>query len=260
MYPEFETRTSYKYLQEVIKALQEPIGILGGWAIFLHVNKNFQKAQGRPYLGSRDIDLGFHLSKNSTREEMKNSALAQSLEILQKKLHFKPVSFRLLREVHTETEEEIGEGKIIPAHFVFPLYVDVVVDTIPPKFKEVFHFQPVDEPLLRFAFEEQKYRDELEEFGKKIWLPKPELLLATKINALKQRDKAHKRIKDICDIFALLWYSKEKPEVLKEEVTQFVAPQAVSTTIRTITDDDYQKASDQLNHTAQEIRRVLELL
>src|SRR3989344_5257525 len=111
MYAEFETRTSYKYLQNVIRVLEEPICILGGWAVFLHVNKNFQKAQGRPYLGSRDIDLGFHLDKNATPEQMKNSTLAKSLDILQNTLKFKSVSFRLLKEVHTETEEEIADGK-----------------------------------------------------------------------------------------------------------------------------------------------------
>ena len=100
MYLEFETRTSYKYLKQVISALEEPICILGGWAVFLQVNKNFQKAQGRLYLGSRDIDLGFHLDKNATTEQMKNSALAKSLEILQNKLKFKSFSFRLLKEVH----------------------------------------------------------------------------------------------------------------------------------------------------------------
>ena len=89
MYPEFETRTSYKYLQKVISALEEPICIIGGWAVFFHVNKSFQKAQGRPYLGSRDIDLGFHLDNNATIEQMKNSSLAKSIEILEKELRFK---------------------------------------------------------------------------------------------------------------------------------------------------------------------------
>ena len=78
MYPEFETRTSYKYLQKVISALEEPICIIGGWAVFFHVNKSFQKAQGRPYLGSRDIDLGFHLDNNATIEQMKNSSLEKT--------------------------------------------------------------------------------------------------------------------------------------------------------------------------------------
>ena len=260
MYLEFETKTSYNYLQHVISALEEPICILGGWAVFLHVNKNFQKAQGRSYLGSRDIDLGFHLDKNATVEQMKNSALAKSLDILQNRLKFKSVSYRLLKEIHTETEEEIEEGKVIPAHFVFPRYIDLLVDTIPAKFKEVFHFQPADEPLLSFVFEEKKHREELKEFNKKLWLPKPELLLATKLNALKHRDKEHKKIKDICDIFALLWYSKEKPQELNQKITQFMPLKNISTIISTIDEADYQKASLQLNHTPPEIKRVIELL
>ncbi len=260
MYPEFETRTSYKYLKQVISALEEPICILGGWAVFLHVNKNFQKAQGRPYLGSRDIDLGFHLDKNATMEQMKNSALAKSLDILQNKLKFKSISFRLLKEVHTETEEEIEEGKIIPAHFIFPMYVDVLVDDIPAKFKEVFRFQPADEPLLRFAFDDEKYREELKELNKRLWLPKPELLLATKLNALKMRDKEHKKIKDLCDIFALLWYTEEKPEALKEKIRIFISHQSLSKSIKSIDESDYQKAANQLNHSPIEIRRVVEIL
>ncbi len=260
MYLEFETRTSYKYLKQVISALEEPICILGGWAVFLHVNNNFQKAQGRQYLGSRDIDLGFHLNKNSTVEQMKNSALAKSLDILQNKLNFKSVSFRLLKEVHTETEEEIEAGKIIPAHFIFPMYVDVLVDNIPAKFKDFFRFQPADEPLLRFAFDDGEYREELKEYGKKLWLPKSELLLATKLNAFKMRDKEHKKIKDLCDIFALLWYSKEKPQELKKKVTQFLPSKNIPKIISIIDEVDYQKASVQLNHTPQEIKRIIELL
>lgn len=260
MYAEFETRTSYKYLEKVVSVLQEPICILGGWAVFLQVNTNFQKAQGRPYLGSRDIDLGFHFDKNITAEQMKKSSLAKSIELLQQKLKFKPISFRLLKEFHTETEEEIAEGQIIPAHFVFPMYLDLLVDYIPPNFKEIFHFQPADEPLLRFVFENSEYREELKQFKKKLWLPKPELLLATKIKALKQRDKEHKKRKDICDIFALLWYSTEKPQDLKEKVSCFIPLTKVFSSLSTITQSDYQKASQQVNHSAEEMKRVIGIL
>lgn len=260
MYLEFETRTSYNYLHKVILVLQEPICILGGWAVFLHVNKNFQKAQGRPYLGSRDIDLGFHFNKQTTTEQMKNSSLAKSMELLQNKLNFKPLSFRLLKELHTETEEEIQDGQKVPAHFTFPLYIDLLVDFIPANFKDVFHFQPADEPLLRFVFENSEYRKELKQFNKKLWLPKPELLLATKINALKFRDKEHKKVKDICDIFALLWYSKEKSLELKEKLNYFVPSTKVKKTIFIINQNDYQKASKQVNHSSEEIKRVIEIL
>ena len=260
MYQEFETKTSYNYLQKVIAVLQEPVCILGGWAVFLQVNKNFQKAQGRPYLGSRDIDLGFHFDKESTVEQMKNSSLAKSTELLQNKLNFKPVSFRLLKEIHTETEEEIKEGQKVPSYFIFPLYIDLLVDYIPLKFKEVFHFQPADEPLLSFVFENKECREELKQFNKKLWMPKTELLLATKINALKYRDRKHKKIKDICDIFSLLWYSKYKPQEFKEKVNYFIPAKNVNKIISIITQNDYQKANQQVNHSSEEIRRVIELL
>ena len=143
------------------------------------------------------------------------------------------------------------------------VYVDMLVDNIPAKFKEVFHFQPADEPLLRFAFEDGKYREELKGFNKinkRLWLPKPELLLATKLNALKMRDKEHKKIKDICDIFALLWYSKEKPQELQKKVAQFLPAKEIPKIISIIDETDFQKASVQLNHTPPEIKRVIKLL
>ncbi|HIH42228.1 TPA: hypothetical protein HA246_01150 [Candidatus Woesearchaeota archaeon] len=133
MYQEFETRTSYKYLKEVINSLEEPICMLGGWAVFFHVNEKFKKAQGKPYIGSRDIDLGFNMGAN-----LKQSALAQTIKILTEKLKFKPLSFRLMKEIHTETQEEIKEGEIVPSYFIFPMYVDLIVDVIPDNFREVF--------------------------------------------------------------------------------------------------------------------------
>ena len=41
-----------------------------------------------------------------------------------------PVGFRYLKEFHIETEKELSEdeAKNTPMHFVFPLYIDPVVD------------------------------------------------------------------------------------------------------------------------------------
>jgi len=255
MYEDFETKTSYKYLQEVIKNLQEPVCMLGGWAVFFHANKRFQEAQGRPYLGSRDIDLGFHIS-----DDLEKSALAQSIKILKEKLNFRPLSFRLFKEVHTETEEEIQEGQKIPACFTFPMYVDLIVDNIPENFKELMGFDPIDEPLLKFAFEDKENQDLIEEFDRKLLLPTPELLLAMKIKSLPDRDKEHKRIKDICDIFALLWYSDIEHGEAKKKVLEFVSEDDINKCLDKIEKDDLQKASPQVNHSVEEIERVLGLL
>src|SRR3989338_5007872 len=236
MYKEFETRTSYNYLEEVIKNLNEPICILGGWVVFFHVNKKFEKAQGRPYLGSRDIDLGFNISKDPT-------ALSDTIKVLTGKLRFKPMSFRLVKEIHTETEEEIKDGVKIPAHFIFPMFVDLIVDSIPNDFKTRFGFDPIDEPILREVFEKKEYTI-LHEFGKNLLLPSAKMLLSMKSGSLHGRDKEHKKIKDICDIFALAWYSDLK----LDEIT----PRKMN-----ISDDEFLKAATQLGHDKEEVKSVI---
>lgn len=252
MYKEFETRASYRYLKEVINSLEEPICMLGGWAVFFHVNEKFSKAQGRPYLGSRDIDLGFSMGAN-----MEQSALMQSIKTLTEKLKFKPLSFRLVKEIHTETQEKIKEGEIVPSYFIFPMYVDLIVDVIPDNFREVFGFNPVDEPLLKFAFEKKEHII-LKEFGKKLLLPKPEVILAMKINSLPNRDKGHKRVKDICDAFALAWYTDLTPE--KVDLLQYLKKSSLKKCSQILTKEDYLKAGTQLGHDAEEIKKVFDIL
>ena len=252
MYKEFETRTSYMYLKEVINSLKEPICILGGWAVFFHVNKRFERAQGRFYLGSKDIDLGFQM-----KVKLKETTLAQTIKILKEKLRFKPLSFRFMKEIHTETEEELEEGNTVPTHFIFPMYVDLIVDVIPKDFRKTFGFNPIDEPLLKHVFNDEG-SVVVNEFSRKLLLPSSEVLLAMKVNSLPNRDKDHKRIKDICDIFALLWYTELKPEQIN--LSKYVSKKDIIKTVETITNQDLDKVAANVGHSADEIKRVINLL
>ncbi len=260
MYKEFETRTSYKYLQKVIAALEEPVCILGGWAVFFHVNKNFRQAQGRPYLGSRDIDVGFHLNPDATPEGMKQSPLTKSLFVLQSKLGFEPLAFRFFKDLHTETGKEAAQGENVHAHLRFPMYVDIIVDNIPKQFKNVFGFQPIDEPLLRYAFSEEKCRTVLKEFNRRLLLPTPDVLLGTKAHSLAGRDKQHKRVKDLCDIFALLWYGGSTPQETAAKSARFIQTQQFRQTLAKLQQEDYEQAAGQLGHAPEEIERVISVL
>ena len=259
MYKEFETRASYKYLKKIIGNLKESICMLGGWAVFFHVNKKFQEAQGRPYLGSRDIDLGFHIKENSSDKELKNSTLNQTISTLKEKLGFKPLSFRLFKEIHTETEEEVKRGEIVPTYFIFPMYIDLVVDHIPKNFNRIFGFNPIDEPLLKPIFENSNHT-KVKEFNRNLLLPTPELLLAMKINSLPNRYKEHKKVKDVCDIFSLLWYSNIKPADVKKKISKYVLDKNILQCLVNISKEDMQKASSQLGHTADEVEGVIKVL
>ena len=59
-YAEAVTTLSEGELQDVIAVAEPPACLLGGWAVHLHVTDGFQEAHRRPYIGSRDIDLGIH--------------------------------------------------------------------------------------------------------------------------------------------------------------------------------------------------------
>jgi hypothetical protein len=203
MYDDMEVNISGKYMAKVLAAIDEPIVVLGGWAVRFLVNDRYREYSGRDYLGSRDIDLGFHIGK-----DLENSAFARALDTLEKDLGFVNQSFRLFKETHSETGEDLTsvEAKKLPSHMIFPMYVDLIVDTIPSGFKARFGFSPIDEPLIAPIFADQKNRIVRKEFGKTIWLPTTELMLAMKIRSHPERDKVHKRLKDMCDISALLLF------------------------------------------------------
>ena len=72
------------------------------------------------------------------------------------------------------------------------------------------------------VFQNSIYRNELCEFNKQLWLPSSEILLATKMKSLPTRPEGDKFIKDICDIYALSWYSGIEYRTLKEKSRQHI--------------------------------------
>ena len=198
MYKDNETEISYHYLKEVIQHLKEPISVVGGWAVYFVVNKNFKKEHQIPYLGSRDIDLGFN-TPETAKEAIKKLMV----------LGFKRISFRYFKQIHIETGKELGiqEAKNTPLHNIFPMYVDPILAETDSTMKSKLGFMPIDEPLLKLVFADKKFRTEVTAFGTKVMVPHPKVLLAMKLNSLPNRDKEHKKIKDICDIVSIIMYS-----------------------------------------------------
>lgn len=257
MYQPYETEISQSNLTTVFSQLKEPICLIGGWAVYLTVNKNFSESEGRNYMGSKDIDLGFHVDKKWSDDELKNSVLAKSIKIIEG-LGFELLSFRYVKYYHTETRKELTkeESRRIPRHLMFDLNIDPLVDNIHSKMRETFDFNPLDEPYLSLVFDEKKYTL-LNDYGGNFMLPHPEVLLSTKLHSVGGRDKEHKRIKDIADIYALLWYSDEKFASLKEKVQKAFGSEKTSNVISNFTEADYTKVSANIGIGKNEISRVI---
>jgi len=127
MYSKNETDISYNYLKEIISKLKEPIVIIGGWAVYLSVNKKYKQEQGVNYIGSRDIDLGFNTM----------DSLLETANILEKN-GFSLIGFRYVKDIDYETGRELTkeEAKKSPQYNIFSMYVDLLISNIPKNARE----------------------------------------------------------------------------------------------------------------------------
>jgi len=125
LYQKYETENSYIYLQQVVDLLEEPICILGGWAVYFTVNERYKKEKGLDYLGSKDIDLGFHIDTNIDKSQLKNTILQKTISLLEKD-NFRPLGSRYYKDISIEDGRELNdeESKTELSHNVFKMYVD----------------------------------------------------------------------------------------------------------------------------------------
>jgi hypothetical protein len=256
-YDPSEIRTSEKQLEKIFQKLKEPICLLGGWAVYHIVNNNFEKANGTSYIGSRDIDIGFHIDPNWTEPQLQNSNLASAINTLEH-LGFRSISFRLVKDFDIDTGKELTapESAKLPLYQVFQLFVDPIVDFIHPKIRELLGFVPIDEPLLSHLFQNKRHIVTTL-FDRKVMLPRPEVLLAMKLNSVLNRDKEHKRTKDITDIYALLWYSDTSLPELKNQLFSIYPEKQAKETVQAFSEENIKEVSKAIGVDAKEILRVL---
>ena len=171
---------------------------------------------------------------------------------------FRPVSFRFFKDFDSETGRELTaeESARLPLFQIFQLYVDPVVDYIHPRIRNVLGFVPIDEPLLSLIFADGLYTT-AKLFGVSVLLPQPHVLLAMKLNSVINREKEHKRIKDIADIYALLWFSDMKITELKANLLSIYPEEKARETVRSFTPEDITRVSAAIGVTTREISRVL---
>jgi len=257
MYRTNETDLSYYYLEKIFNENKLDAVLIGGWATYLLVNEEFKKRNGFNYIGSRDIDIGFRLEPEWNENRLRKSEFASALNVL-KHLGFIPVSFRQQICFDYDTLKILTDADLInkPEFEIFRLYVDVVVNVIPDSFEKTFGFIPIDEPLLDLSFyhgkEDYVYIDDV-----RIRTVKPEVLLAMKFNSTPNRTKDDKMLKDISDIYAIAWYSSKKFDNLKQELYKFYSKKKVRKVVSSITDSQYNRVSEFLTISKEEIVTVI---
>lgn len=259
------TEISEQELRPLCQTVEPPACLLGGWAVHLHVNDGFHAEYRRGYIGSRDVDIGFHVNPEWDRDRLKSAPVGQSVEQVLDEGYI-PLSFRFVRYFDRETGETLTEDEAtaLPSHRVFDLYLDVIPDTAELEtFHDVFGFRPPSEPLLGDVFADDaaapltsvRSWDLLDD----MLIVDADLLAAMKIRSIPDRDRDQKRVKDVADLHALLWYVRSYQE-MKAAVRSWAANDDLEALQNHVDEGIYDEAAQLLQIDEQLVRDSIEQL
>jgi len=242
------TELSERELRTVFEAAEQPVCLLGGWAVHFHVAPGFKAEHSREYIGSRDIDIGVHVDAGWSSRSLSETPVGGSISAIED-LGYTKSRFGFVQHFLRDSQDRISEAEAseYSMHEVFQVYVDVIPDTTELEtFRDAFGFKPPAEPLLGPVFEEDKGEPLTEYVSWSVPADKlivsPELLAAMKIRSLPDRDKSHKRVKDVADLHALLWYVTDYAE-MRTSALEYVSDSDVAEFVEAVDDSVFEDAA-----------------
>jgi len=207
-----------KNLKNLADLIDFPICVCGGWAVYYTINEIFKKKKNREYIGSQDIDIGFSLKPMLTKSELESTNLFKIIKILETN-GYKPEGFRYKRDVNFK---EIGIEEEIEKDKTFTLYVDILVNSYPPSLNDLYPNYFFEVPLIEQVYNNTKNQVEISSINNLV-IPTREIIIAMKIHSLPTRgDVQHKMVKDLCDLYGLLWYSEESLKEIIRKTLKFL--------------------------------------
>lgn len=196
-----------------------PICVCGGWAVYYTVNDIFKEKKNREYIGSQDIDIGFSLKPMMTKSELESTNLFKTLKILESD-GYRPEGFRYRKDV---AYAELGIEDDMEKNETFALYVDILVNSYPPSLNDLYPNCFFEVPLIEQVYNNTKYQVKMSSISDNLFIPTREIIIAMKIHSLSTRGNIrHKMVKDLCDLYGLLWYSPKSLKEITKELPKFL--------------------------------------
>lgn len=241
-----ETKIALETLSVLTNILPKPFVVLGGWGVYLTVLESYKREHGTPYIGSRDVDVGFHIDPTMSVNALRQSTFSKAIKVIRSDGYCPIGSSRYCKFIRKGTGEILTEeeARSVDIFDLFYLYLDMMVDHIHPKHHEIFNIKVIDEPILARVFNEGNGVT-VSIVGNEIVIPPPHLLLASKLLTIPKRQKDDKILKDACDIYAIIWHSPEKFDSILTLV-QEEYPRGCEEGLQAITNDIARKAASHL--------------
>lgn len=257
LYDENITSVSLNTLKTISELLDSPVCLCGGWAVYLTVNGFFKKQKERDYIGSQDIDIGFFLPPMITKSEFSSTSLMRTLALLESN-GFDQEGFRYKKDLRLDkpvnSTDTDGSGS-------FSLYIDILVNSYPPSISDIYPNYFFEVPLLEDVYSHEKNQVELKGFPDNIFIPKRSILTAMKIRSLSSRDEeGHKMIKDLCDIYSLLWFSERSIHENMRDVMEFTDIDALERSRKVIDNTLMEECERHLGEPKGSMNTVLQII
>jgi hypothetical protein len=159
-----------------------------------------------------------------TKTELESTSLFKMLNILESN-GFKPEGFRYKKEIEY-TQQVIKDEKQKNKEFV--LYIDILVNSYPPSLYDIHPNCFFEVPLIEQVYSSIKYQVKISSVSDNLFIPTREIITAMKIQSLPSRGGAfHKKVKDLCDLYSLLWFSKKSVRENIDDVLNFIGVNSI---------------------------------
>ena len=142
--------------------------------------------------------------------------------------------------------------------------IDLIPDTTKlDAFESAFGFRPPAEPLLEPVFGGQTGEQLVEHIdwsvSKDTQIAPPAGLAAMKVRAFPDRDKSHKRLKDLADLHSVLWYVADYDDV-RAATLEHLTDEDLDTFVAAIDSELYERTARLIDVDGTVIRQSIERL
>ncbi len=209
--------------------------LLGGWAVYHSVNNSFFNMKNRPYLGSHDIDFGIYIKPMMSKTKLTSSTLFKIIHLLESE-EFQVDGIRYRKDI-TYAIKDVKES--------FPLYIDIIINSYPTSYSDLIPQYFFEEPLLQEIYHNRQNQVEIPQISHHLFMPIPEILSAIKIRCISSRDIHHKRVKDLCDRYSLLFYSPKSFKSIVEGLKKYIASDTIRQ-LKGIIDEKLMRESEEI--------------
>lgn len=260
LYDQVETESAFAALTTLVNSLPEPFLLLGGWAVYVTVNQSFSEMRGSNYLGSRDIDVCFHIERAYESKELEECTYAKAVRMIRAIGYLPHSNGRFCKIIKKDTGESLTEERAreYPIYDLYYLYIDIMVDFIHPLHGSIFGCGVIDDPIFERVFTENSGVI-VKHHNLDLVVPPPHILLASKLKSIPNRTNDDKKIKDACDIFAVLWHSSaEYLDIVSSVQREY--PIETKNGVNAITEEIAKRAARHLGIESEEYHGVINKL